>query len=435
MTNFIPFRIAWLALLFVPTACMAGAGDEQAIAPFVGAQTWVVARADLSAIDFDAVRQSEDQLAGLSALKQFDPDLRVLLGAMTDRLATWSADFKKAGGRTIWAVAGIETDDPLPTVLLVVPLSPGSDTEALTKLLRVGNVMEVVCEKDALVARPRGSLHTGAGQSPRPDLAAALAAAGNAPLEIAIAPPPDGRRVLETMIPPLPAGQPVTVLTQGFLRASIVIDPPPNASAHLIVQSEDSSSAEALRQLMASLAPSAPAEPRKWDTVADFSARSLAAVIGDLGRNSRVRDSQVTVDLSGDALGELTASLLANYELELRVNSSNHMLQLLQACFLYANNRGDHQFPASLEAAVKSGDLPSSVLVNPRLPHKQPGYVYIRPREGEPVSADRMMVYENFDEFGPGINVGFGGDGHVEWIANKQAFEKLLQIAKAGERN
>jgi prepilin-type processing-associated H-X9-DG protein len=374
-----------------------------------------------------------DHLAGLSALKQFDPDYRELLGTLADRMVAMSGQFKKAGGKTIWAVGGIDAEDPLPTVRLIVPLSPGSDAEALSRLLSDGNVMEVEREKDALIARPRGSSHVRPSPNPRPDLAAELAAVENTPLGIAIAPPADGRRVLESMLPPLPGGQPATVLTRGILRASIAIDLPPEAVAHLILRSEDNASAQALEQLITSLAPMAPAEPHKWDTVADFSLRAAAALAGELSRNSKVVNNQVMIDLGPETVGELTASLLVDYELGLRVKSGYNMKDIVLACVLYANNRKDLQFPGSLQEATKSRDLPPSVLINPRLPGKQPGYIYIPPREGEPVSGDRMMIYENFDRFAPGINIGFA-DGHIEWYASEQEFNKLLQTAKAGER-
>ena len=433
MTKFKPFTIACFSLLLIPVACMAAAGEEETITPLVGDQTWIVARADLTAIDFDAVRKSMDQLAGLSALKQFDPDFRVIVGALADRMAAMSGQFTKAGGKTIWAIGGIDAEDPLPTLRLIVPLSPGSDSETLRRLLSDGNKMEVEREKDALIGRPRGSSRVRPASNPRPDLAAALAAVENTPLGIAIAPPADGRRVLESMLPPLPGGRPATVLTRGILRASIAIDPPPKAAAHLILQSENNASAQALEQLITSLALLAPAEPHKWDTIAEFSLRAAAALAGELSRNSKVVNKQVLIDLDPETVGELTASLLVDYELGLRVKSAYNMKDILLACVLYANNRKDLQFPGSLEEAAKSRALPPSDLINPRLPDKQPGYIYIRPREGEPVSGDRMMIYENFDHFAPGINIGFG-DGHIEWYASEQEFDKLLQTARAGER-
>jgi prepilin-type processing-associated H-X9-DG protein len=41
------------------------------------------------------------------------------------------------------------------------------------------------------------------------------------------------------------------------------------------------------------------------------------------------------------------------------------------------------------------------------------------------------MVYEKFDHFDSGVNVGFG-DGHVEFIADEQEVNKLLESARAG---
>ncbi|HWE05902.1 MAG TPA: hypothetical protein VG274_04290, partial [Rhizomicrobium sp.] len=294
--------ISSMALLLVPNACMAtpGGNDTAAVAPFVGNHTWVVARADLAAIDLDAVPQWMVQLADLPALKQFGADPRAHLDAMTDRWRKWAAQFKKAGGRTLWVVIGIETDEPLPTIVLVVPLSPGSDELALTQLLSAGDHMNVSHEKGALIARsprtrafptrPRRRLA-------RPELAAALEATGEAPLRIAIIPPADGRRVLESMLPPLPDGQPATVVMRGILHASIAIEPPPKAAGHLVLQSEDAASAQALQKFMTSLEGLGSPDTRRWDAVPNFSQRALAAFVADLGRGSRVRDNQVVVDV------------------------------------------------------------------------------------------------------------------------------------------
>lgn len=430
--------IAWMALLLVANACMAAAGGDEtvAVAPFVGNQTWVVARADLAAVDLDAVPQWVEQLAGLQALKQFGPDSRPHLDAMTDGWRKWAGQFKKAGGRTIWAVIGIETDEPLPTIILVVPLLPGSDEPALTELLSAGDLMNVSHDKGALIARspstrafptrPRRRLA-------RPELGEAFAVTGEAPLRIAMIPPADGRRVLESMLPPLPDGQPATVLTRGILHASIAIEPPPKASGRLILQSEDAASAQALQKLMRSLASLGSPATRNWDTVPNFSQTALAAFVAELGRSSRVRDNQVVVDVSGAAVGDLVSSLAARYELGLRVKSTMNIRRILQGCFLYSNDRKDKQFPPSLEKAIDSPDFSPSILVNPRLPENKPGYVYICPSEGTQVPAERLMVYEKFGHFESGINVGFG-DGHVEFITDEQEFNKLLQSAKAAAR-
>jgi prepilin-type processing-associated H-X9-DG protein len=436
MNKLTTILIAWMALLPVANACIAAAGGDEmaAVAPFVGNQTWLVAKADLAAVDLDAVPQWVERLADLPALKQFGPDSRAHLDAMTDRWRKWAAQFKKAGGSTIWAVVGIETDEPLPTIVLVVPLLPGSDEPALTGLLSAGDLMNVSHEKGALIARsPRTRAFPTRPQRrlARSELAEALEATGEAPLRIAIIPPADGRRVLESMLPPLPDGQPATVVTRGILHASIAIEPPPQAAGHLVLRSDDAASAQALQKFMTSLASLGSPDTRRWDAVPNFSQRALVAFFGELGRSSRVRDNQVVVDVGAAALGDLVSSLAARYELGLRVKSAMNIRMILQACFLYSNDRKDKQFPPSLEKAVDSPDFSPSVLINPRLPENKPGYVYIRPSEGSQVPAERLIVYEKFDHFGSGVNVGFG-DGHVDFIAGEPEFNKLLESARMG---
>lgn len=99
----------------------------------------------------------------------------------------------------------------------------------------------------------------------RPELAEALAAAGDAPVRIAFMPTDDDRRVVEELVPTLPdafGGGPSTVLTQGLRWAAASVDLEPKPSLRLVVESASPEAAAALRhQLGKILAPGGQAEP------------------------------------------------------------------------------------------------------------------------------------------------------------------------------
>jgi prepilin-type processing-associated H-X9-DG protein len=72
----------------------------------------------------------------------------------------------------------------------------------------------------------------------------------------------------------------------------------------------------------------------------------------------------------------------------------------------------------------------TEVAVNPAATGDDDGYVYIKPPEGSSAPADRLVIYESFDDFPEeGINVGFG-DGHVEFVTSEDSFNQMLKDAK-----
>lgn len=107
-----------------------------------------------------------------------------------------------------------------------------------------------------LSLRPEVELHSAAVASPendrpaRPELAEALAAAGDAAVQVVLMPPASSRRVIEELMPQFPkeiGGGPSTVLTHGISWAALAVDLSPAPAARLTIKSQDSASAEALR--------------------------------------------------------------------------------------------------------------------------------------------------------------------------------------------
>ena len=78
---------------------------------------------------------------------------------------------------------------------------------------------------------------------------------------------------------------------------------------------------------------------------------------------------------------------------------------------------------------VQQGYLSAKSLVNPNRPEEKVSYIYIRPTGllGEfKQGLSRIMIYEVYEEWGEGINVGFV-DGRIRVEGREEEFKKLLR--------
>jgi prepilin-type processing-associated H-X9-DG protein len=107
---------------------------------------------------------------------------------------------------------------------------------------------------------------------------------------------------------------------------------------------------------------------------------------------------------------------------EKRSQTLSNMRQILQSCLLYAQDHQD-QWPDSLQDLAQYG-LSKNILVNWKQPEREIGYVYLRP--STPISPQQVVLYEVYDSWGDGINVGFA-DGHVQFIEKESNFINQLK--------
>ena len=89
---------------------------------------------------------------------------------------------------------------------------------------------------------------------------------------------------------------------------------------------------------------------------------------------------------------------------------------------MYASDNNG-RWPDSLQDLIQRR-LPSDILINPRQPERENGYIYIKP--STPVSPQQVVLYEAHDSWGDGINVGYA-DGHVRFIKEESNFKSDLQ--------
>jgi prepilin-type processing-associated H-X9-DG protein len=111
------------------------------------------------------------------------------------------------------------------------------------------------------------------------------------------------------------------------------------------------------------------------------------------------------------------ASMLVN-----RIRSAKNMQSIILACMTYAQDNND-QWPDSLQE-IPPHRVSSDTLINPSQPERENGYIYIKP--GTPISPQQVVLYEAYDSWGDGINVGYT-DGHVQFIKEEATFNKELQ--------
>ena len=214
------------------------------IAPFRDEQAFVIIHVDLARIDADKLT---DKMVELTKDKRDDAVKQ--MASFKKGLET----FKDAGGKDIFFVFSL-ADLPDPG-FLVVPLHEGTDANALLGMrqqLHLGpDVQAATIGKALVVGRKQtvGRLRNLKAE-PYPDLARAIAAAGDTTAQILLLPSASSRQIVEQMMPTLPrelGGGPSTVLTRGIQWAAAGEEFTPKVSSRIVIQSQDTKAAQKLR--------------------------------------------------------------------------------------------------------------------------------------------------------------------------------------------
>ena len=217
-----------------------------------------MAHVDVSRIEADPLIALAGQL--IPAL-QDSADLQRAKTASTQTLATLT----KAGAKDVYFVFGLAdvsfgANNPQP-VFAIVPLAANADVKALSQVFaQMGEVTERL--DDVLFAGSRTALARLKQKSPPDDrrrrrYRGLCEAAGDTAARFLFVPPRHWQRVIEEMMPNMPAemgGGPSTTFTHGIRWVAVGIEPPLQFSVRLVIQSQDAEAAKALRQ--------------KWDELA-----------------------------------------------------------------------------------------------------------------------------------------------------------------------
>jgi hypothetical protein len=219
----------------------------KAIAPYLDEQTLGVAHVDLTRVDTATLT------SWVARIGQFPTQSA---DAFKNAVEEWVKAFRKAGGKDVYAFFSL-ADLPQNPPFLIVPLEGQADGEALSKLFQKGTQNVPPAE----VAEKLGNvLFVGAKATrqrlatlkptPHPELAKAIAAAGDTAAQVLLLPSADARRALQESLPTLPkqfGGVPITTITDGILWGALGVDGPPQLAVHLFIQSKDARAADRLQ--------------------------------------------------------------------------------------------------------------------------------------------------------------------------------------------
>ncbi len=445
--------ILTIAILIIFTAAFAEekfdpAARAREIAPFIDEQTIVVMHVDFSRVDVDA---TWGVIAKLLEETE-DHDVKELVD-VKDKAKEWVEGFLKAGARDLYLVISL-ADIPEKPICLVVPLRSGTDERAIRSLLYSyrpdGPTSRPTNQKygpDITTQVIRGAVVkaypltfqrlTTMIPHPRPELAAAFAAAGDTAGQFLILPTDDNRRVVEEMMPTLPeeiGGAPSTTITQGLLWAAVGVDGPPKMAVRAVIQSKDPAAAEALSQTITSIYKAIEENEdvlKMVPNIAKLTAMLTPAVSGN----------QLTLKLDDKQANSIIFDLLGPPLREGRMRtrqtaSALNIRSIILGINMYAED--NKTWPESLQVLVGEF-IPPQMLINPARPNQKPAYIYVKPilpfNKVSKVDSgsDTLVVYEAHDKWTGRVNVGFA-DCHVEFITDEARFKELLAEAQAGKK-
>lgn len=462
---FSPACLVWIAaiLAFGQMTSFAAPRDNKpaalhpAVAAAVDSQTLMVARVNFAKVDTTAIEKWARTQAEQSAPPADKEEVVASIAKATTEYGNWLAQFRQAGGKDIYLILGIEDVATGQLPVVIVPVQAGGAPDALKKLAPAGREARQL--RDALVYASEEQWQTIDRARPldRPDLAKALALAGDDTLAAGISLSSDSRRAIDELLPKLPAelgGGPATAITQGLQWASLSIQLPPEPALKLVIQSRDASSAGAMLELikqvkllfLSTLGRPVAHFPGVPATQSEAFHQAVSQVLESL--TPRQQGDQLVTSVGSDDAGRLAGVLLAGRiqmerRMAMRIRSASNVRQLAIICQMWAMEK-KNAWPDDLTAAAKDevGDEQNvkELMENPSRPGT--GYTYIKPTiAGLKNAGERIVLYEaeptklatnDAAVVDAGRNVGFA-DGHVEFLLEPD-FQKKLRAQQDADQ-
>ncbi|MCL4195475.1 MAG: DUF1559 domain-containing protein [Thermoguttaceae bacterium] len=343
---------AAIALLLLLSSSLPAAEPDPAamarvIAPFIDEQTMAVAHLDLGRIE---VQPLVDQV-----VKWF-PEAQEARDAMAGMLGLFLPAVRQAAGNDAYFVVSL-ADLPRSPPFAVLPTAEASNDAMLRSLLEGKTPYTVARLGTALVVASPATVERlrTLKPDPRPDLPAALAAAGDAAARLAVIPTAVHRRVIEETMPQLPkevGGGETTVFTQGMMWATVALSLPPQPSLRLVVQSRDAAAAEALGAKWNEAIRLLPEQESLGEHAADV--EKILQLLKPSVAGDRLT---VTLDEAGGGLGRLIAALQVPLEMARqdarRSQSMNNLKQIGLAMHLFQDKYKHLPTPASYDTGGK----------------------------------------------------------------------------------
>jgi hypothetical protein len=293
--------------------------------------------------------------------------------------------------------------------------------------------MEAKAKDDLLLVAPKTNLERLLNAKPcaRKDLETAFESVAEMQLQLAAAPVPDQRRVIQDMMPKMTFNKEnfsADVLTRGLIWAAAGQNISPSMAVSIIIQSSDAASAQELRRLLDAFSQHF-INQEQYKAAAPLLRPLLALLL------PRVEKDRLTLSIQDPALNEMVQNLLRPALSEQkskaeRIMTMNNVKQILLACIMYSDDK--KKWPDKL-TDLNSYLGSMKVLQSPRLPDRPVGFEYLMPGKNYdkyPVS-EHLVVYESFTTWPEdGLGLGFM-DGHCEISRNQERFQKLLKESKA----
>jgi hypothetical protein len=248
--------------------------DDKLILPFVGENTFLVARFDPGLVDVDQIEQFALQVteADAAAAKADAATLAAAKAKATEDAKKIRASldrFRAAGGHQVYVLADVTDVTTGSNLMFVVPLRTGADVAKLTAMIveisppdikhvreQVGQALVVgsQAQVDRMKALTSGNAGAGApaDSAMQADLTSAMAAAGEAPVRVALVPGEGAWLLAEQALAGFaaPAGVDPTVITRGVRWATLAVSQKPTFGMVVTVRATDAAQATALVSLM-----------------------------------------------------------------------------------------------------------------------------------------------------------------------------------------
>ncbi|HLW66230.1 MAG TPA: DUF1559 domain-containing protein, partial [Gemmataceae bacterium] len=260
----------------------------------------------------------------------------------------WKDEFQKAGGKDVYIIAKL-ADLRRPVAIIVPVEDTGKDkilAELFDKLWHDPEVKPLRSGKQLLIGSPIMIEALKHGHpTDRPQLAAAVTAVGDAPIQVVLLPSMEQRRVIEEMMPKLPkemGGLPAKRITDGvqWLAVSAVLEP--KVSVKVVIQSSDAKAAAGVQgligmgMLLLGKIPMADDKPLSEHLGADFNRIRKALT-------PEVENDRLVLQLNDELIFDFGAKLAVRVQEEAeRKQHVNNLKQVVLAMHNYADTHGGH---------------------------------------------------------------------------------------------
>jgi hypothetical protein len=257
------------AMLLAPRVALAAdaAAGDAGVMQFIDTGTFLVGRLDLEKVDQDSIeanfgQMSESVIKVMAVPANRHERVRAEGREAAGKVKDWISGMKDGGVKRVYLLLDAAdfaagTDDPI----LIAPLEANANADDVGGLFdqlssrdhheQLGSAMVFATSKQR--ERLKKRLEAGAAKVDRPEIAAALAAAGDAPARIALVPGEVARAFAERALPKQPemfGGGETKVLSRGLKWASVGVTQKPDAKAHLKVRATDPEQAKALLEVI-----------------------------------------------------------------------------------------------------------------------------------------------------------------------------------------